>query len=220
MTYAAVHITSEDVASAIRGATTGPVGEGALGAGTGTVAFGFKGGIGTSSRRLPADLGRIHRGCSGPDQLWRCPDDQRRAGRRRTGSVLPQESDRGKPGAVPRTTPMGRSSSSFGTDAPIENRNLKRLAARAMLGLGRTGSASTNGSGRLHHRVFNGPSTRRVALQTTGCPPCSSQSSRPPKKPSTTLCSKPPRQPATGRTVEALPIDRTLEILRKYNALR
>src|SRR5437879_2015462 len=82
------HITREDVFAAIRNAKTGPVEEGSVGAGTGTVAFGFKGGIGTSSRRLPPKLGGYTVGVSRPDELWGCAHHRRRSRGPGTGPLL------------------------------------------------------------------------------------------------------------------------------------
>ncbi len=81
------HISRDDVFSAIKGAKGGAVEEGSVGAGTGTVAFGFKGGIGTASRRLPARLGGFTRRRFGAIELWWSPDHQRRSGWSRAGSL-------------------------------------------------------------------------------------------------------------------------------------
>jgi D-aminopeptidase len=119
-------IGDEDVFAALRSARGGAVPEGCVGAGTGTIAFGWKGGIGTSSRVAgPHALGVLVQSNFG--------------GRLTIGGV-----DFGdlKPGS-----PDGSIMIVVATDAPCDHRNLKRLAARAMLGLGRTGAAGSNGSG-------------------------------------------------------------------------
>jgi D-aminopeptidase len=133
-------ITKADALAAIAAARPGEVREGGVGAGTGTIAFGWKGGIGTSSRRLPAKLGS-----------W-------------TVGVLVQSNYGGvlSVGGVPVGQALGRhylrdelqSASGDGsviiviaTDAPLSDRNLERLARRAFLGIARTGSPITNGSG-------------------------------------------------------------------------
>jgi D-aminopeptidase len=127
-------ITAAHVRAALAAATDGPVAEGSVGAGTGTVAFGWKGGIGTSSRHLPARLGG-----------W-------------TLGVLVQTNFGGvlSIAGVPVGRALGRNAYRpdsgscivvIATDAPLSDRNLKRIASRAMLGLGRTGSAESNGSG-------------------------------------------------------------------------
>jgi len=139
-------ISEEDVLDAIRNAKDGPVEEGVVGAGTGTVAFGFKGGIGTSSRRLPKSLGGYTVGVL----------VQTNFGGILTIAGAPVGRELGmyylKDSASVRSD--GRSKVADGsimivvaTDAPIEHRNLSRLAARAMMGLGRTGSSGSNGSG-------------------------------------------------------------------------
>ena len=74
-------VQRDAVYAALTNARSGPVAEGSVGAGTGTQAFGWKGGIGTSSRVLPESLGGVYRGCSGADELWRPYDHQRRPGR-------------------------------------------------------------------------------------------------------------------------------------------
>ena len=130
-------VTEGDVLSAIRGAADGPVSEGAVGAGRGTVAFGWKGGIGTSSRKLPAQWGG-----------W-------------TVGVLVQTNYGGEllMAGVPvgrelRETGNGTRGSGDGsiimvvaTDAPLDHLRLTRLANRALTGLARTGSSMSNGSG-------------------------------------------------------------------------
>jgi D-aminopeptidase len=141
-------ITPEDVFAAINNASGGPVEEGVVGAGTGTIAFSWKGGIGTSSRRLPAALGGytvgvlvqtnfggnlIIAGVPIGKELGRTYPSIASAKNAVTKQNLP--------------TPDGSCMMVVATDAPISHRNLKRLAARAMLGLGRTGSSETNGSG-------------------------------------------------------------------------
>ena len=105
-------VTAEAVRRALESATGGPVAEGSVGAGTGTIAFGWKGGIGTSSRVLPASLGHYAF----------------------EGSVSPERGD-------------GSCIVVIATDAPLSDRNLRRVAARAMMALGRTGSSAANGSG-------------------------------------------------------------------------
>jgi len=116
----------EEVFQALNTARDGPVEEGAVGAGTGTVAFGYKGGIGTSSRRLPAGY---------------------------TVGVLVQSNYGGhlRVNGIPFAAAAGDGKGScmivIATDAPLDSRNLKRLGMRAMLGLGRTGSTGENGSG-------------------------------------------------------------------------
>ncbi|MBO0331039.1 P1 family peptidase [Muricauda sp. CAU 1631] len=131
------HITEEHVLEAIEKATSGPVAEGNVGAGTGTICFGYKGGIGTSSRVLPKKSGGY------------------------TVGVLVQTNFGGvlQVAGVEVGKKLGRYSNSFTyspdgscmmvvlTDAPLDARNLERMAKRAMLGLSRTGGIASNGSG-------------------------------------------------------------------------
>jgi len=133
------HVKKDHVLKAIKDAKSGPVEEGAVGAGTGTVCFGFKGGIGTASRKLPHSLGG-----------W-------------TAGVLVQTNFGGvlQIGGVPVGKELGKYAFSeqlenspdgscmivVMTDAPLDARNLKRLAKRTMLGLARTGGIASNGSG-------------------------------------------------------------------------
>lgn len=132
------HVQKQDVLNAISHANT-TVQEGNVGAGTGTVCFGFKGGIGTSSRRLPQSLGGYTVGVLVQSNY---------------GGVLQVDG-----------VPVGEALQKFAfsnqllnnvdgscmiviaTDAPLDSRNLERLAARSMLGLGKTGGIASNGSG-------------------------------------------------------------------------
>src|SRR5438445_7131916 len=135
-------ITQDDVFAAMKSAKAGPVEEGSVGAGTGTVAFGFKGGIGTSSRRIPPKLGGytvgviVQTNFGGVLTIAGAP-----VGRELGRYYLREEFEAGT------TTDRGNGSVMvvIATDAPVDARNLKRMAARAMLGLGRTGAAGPNG---------------------------------------------------------------------------
>ena len=128
------------VITAIETATGGPVDEGAVGAGTGTVAFGWKGGIGTSSRRLPEHLGGytvgvlVQTNYGGVLQIDGVPVGER-LGQYYLKSALDGGDADGSIMIV------------VATDAPLSDRNLERLAHRAFLGLARTGTPMTNGSG-------------------------------------------------------------------------
>jgi D-aminopeptidase len=135
------HVTAEDVRAAIAAARSGPVEEGSVGAGTGTMAFGWKGGIGTSSRVLPRNLGGFTVGAlvqtnfDGVLTLDGAPVGERlgrHSFREQLGAGGPEE---------------GSCMIVLATDAPLSARNLERLARRAVLGLARTGSFLGNGSG-------------------------------------------------------------------------
>jgi D-aminopeptidase len=135
-------VRPEDVVAAIETAKPGPVAEGSVGAGTGTVAFGWKGGIGTSSRRLPPALGGWTVGALVQTNFGGLLTiDGVRVGER-LGRIPFREE-------LAATPDAGRGSCMIvlATDAPLSSRNLERLAKRAMLGLARTGSYAANGSG-------------------------------------------------------------------------
>lgn len=129
------HVTKQHVLDALRQATAGPVVEGNVGAGTGTVCFGFKGGIGTASRKLPESLGGYTVGALVQTNF---------------GGVL-------QIAGVPVGVALGKYSYKENldgscmmiviTDAPLDARNLKRLAKRAFMGLAQTGGIASNGSG-------------------------------------------------------------------------
>ncbi len=131
-------IDAAAVRRALETAASGPVAEGSVGAGTGTIAFGWKGGIGTSSRVLPATLGGwtvgvlVQSNFGGVLQVVGAP----------LGKELGRHAFRS---AVERGD--GSIMMVLATDAPLSDRNLERLAARAMLGLARTGASGSSGSG-------------------------------------------------------------------------
>ena len=136
------HVGREEVFAALRGAKDGAVEEGSVGAGTGTVAFGWKGGIGTSSRRLPAGMGGwtvgvlVQSNYGGILTMDGAPVG-RALGQYYLRNELQSAEDRAD----------GSIMIVIATDAPVDARNLKRMGARAMMGLARTGAAATNGSG-------------------------------------------------------------------------
>jgi D-aminopeptidase len=137
-----LHVTGDDVRRAIASATGGPVQEGSVGAGTGTICFGWKGGIGTSSRRLPngytvgvlaqTNFGGYLTIAGVP--IYKQLQPPSRRGPEREASAERSPGD-------------GSCMLVVATDAPLDARDLKRLAARAVFGLGRAGSSYSNGSG-------------------------------------------------------------------------
>jgi len=168
-------VTPDHVLAAIRGAQAGPVAEGCIGAGTGTVAFGWKGGIGASSRCLPANLGGytvgvlVQSNFGGVLQIAGIPAGQL-LGRytlkdqlndtviarstlsgvsRRLADAVEGRNEASSPEYAPRNTQHADGSIMLilATDAPLSDRNLTRLARRAFAGLARTGAAMSNGSG-------------------------------------------------------------------------
>jgi D-aminopeptidase len=210
-------ITQEDVVSAIKDAKAGPVDEGAVGAGTATIAFDFKGGIGTSSRKLPDNLGGytvgvlVQTNFGGVLTINGAPVGQK-LGRYYLKDALGQQ---------PRSSADGSIIIVIATDAPVDARNLKRMGARAMMGMARTGGTGSNGSGdyaiAFSTQIPGKEATKLVsndemsplflaviesteeaiynslfrATTTTGC----------------------------GHTVEALPLEPTIELLKKMSLL-
>ena len=132
------HVGRDEVFAALRNAKGGAVDEGSVGAGVGTVAFGWKGGIGTSSRKLPAKLGGwtvgvlVQTNYGGILTIDGLP----------VGEELGQHYLRNE-----LQSADGSIMIVIATDAPVDSRNLKRMGARSMMGLARTGAAGTNGSG-------------------------------------------------------------------------
>ena len=133
-------VTAETVRRALGSASAGAVAQGSVGAGAGTIAFEWKGGIGTSSRALPASLGGwtvgvlVQSNFGGVLQVLGAP----------VGRELGRYAFKGD---VERERGDGSIMIVVATNAPLQDRNLERLAARAMFGVARTGSSGSNGSG-------------------------------------------------------------------------
>jgi D-aminopeptidase len=144
-------ITDQDVFAAIANAKEGSLQQGCVGAGTGTIAFGFKGGIGTSSRQLPAKLGGytvgvlVQTNFGGILSVAGAPV-AKELGNDYLKNYLEQNKGAANRAPGPRTAD-GSIMIVVATDAPLDHRNLSRLAARGMMGLARTGSSGSNGSG-------------------------------------------------------------------------
>jgi D-aminopeptidase len=223
------HITPDDVFAAIKSGRGGPVDEGAVGAGTGTVAFGWKGGIGTSSRHLPANLGGytigvlVQTNFGGVLTIAGAPVGQE-LGQYYLRNEL-QQSVSGKDKAD------GSCMIVVATDAPLDARNLKRLAARAILGLARTGSSASNGSGdyaiafstapqvRLH--ANNKAPTRDVELLTNDAmSPLFEAAIESTEEAIYNSMLKATTMTGNGHTVEALPIEKTLQILKQHQVIK
>ncbi len=225
-------ITESDVLRAIAEARGGPVEQGSVGAGRGTRAFGWKGGIGTSSRRLPEELGGwtvgvlVQSNFGGVLTVAGAPVGQElgryylRGELGRTGG----SSDRwvGVPGG--RDEGDGSIMMVVATDARLDSRNLKRLARRALAGLARTGSSMTNGSGD-YVIAF---STTRVTELLAGAPPVSNNDVSPlfqavieamEEAIYNSLFLATTVHGHRG-TAEALPLEETMQILRRYGVAR
>src|SRR5215207_206633 len=242
------HVGREEVFAALKSAKGGEVEEGSVGAGTGTVAFGFKGGIGTASRVVPKKFGGytvgvlVQTNFGGVLTMNGAPVG-RELGRYYLKEDLEPSGGSLREGAG-ATRPKIDSNSNLNsdradgsviiviaTDAPLDARNLRRLAARAMLGLARTGSPSTNGSGDYCIAFSTAPglrvkhgdtSMRRVELLPNdamsplflACVEATEEAVYNSLLRATTVTGR------GGARVEALPIERTIEILKKYNAIR
>src|SRR5690348_15902737 len=213
-------ITAADVRSAIAAASSGPVTEGSVGAGAGTVAFGWKGGIGSSSRVLPAALGGwtirvlVQSNFGGILQVMGAPvgrelgqyafkRETQSAGERGDGSIVMV----------------------VATDAPLSDRNLRRLAARAIMGLSRTGSSASNGAGDYVIAFSTNPKVRRAfnAQRLTteelaneemsglfeGAVEATEEAIYNSLFEATTVS-------GSGHTAEAIPLDKVRQVLAKY----
>lgn len=199
------HVGRDEVFAAIRNAKTGALEEGAVGAGTGTVAFGFKGGIGTSSRRLPGGytIGvLVQTNYGGLLTIAGAP-----VGRELGGHSLQDQLGAAKGSVIVVVA----------TDAPVDARNLKRLAARTMLGLGRTGAAGNNGSG--DYAIAFSTSQSRNVLSNDAMSALFLAVIEATEEAVYNSLFRATTITGRGHTVEALPIDRTMEILRKHGAL-
>lgn len=228
------HVSRDDVIGAIRGAKTGPVEEGAVGAGTGTIAFGFKGGIGSSSRRLPSRLGGytvgvlVQTNFGGVLTIAGAP-----VGRELGRYYLKEEVERSAERSD-RETADGSVIIVIATDAPLEARNLRRLAARAMMGLARTGSSASNGSGDyaiafstapgVRIKTASGPGRTELremnVLANDAMSPLFLAVIEATEEAIYNSLFKATTMTGRGRTVEALPIERTVEILRAYGVIK
>ncbi len=230
-------VRAEDVVTALEHANGGPVEEGAVGAGTGTVAFGFKGGIGTSSRRLPATYGGYTvgvlvqtnfggiltiNGAPVGRELGRFP-----FGQATSPATMPAKATApGTPASDP--TPDGSCMIVVATDAPLDARNLDRLAVRALAGLARTGSSMSNGSGDYVVAFSTAASVRRRPgevprtvqdLPNDAISPLFEAAIEATEEAIYDSLFKATTVSGAQGTAEALPLERTLDILKKYNAL-
>ncbi|HST60370.1 MAG TPA: P1 family peptidase [Longimicrobium sp.] len=217
-------LTAAHVVAALDGASAGPVEEGAVGAGTGTVAFGWKGGIGTSSRRLPAALGGYTVGVLVQSNYGGVLTINGAPVGRALGRYFLQQQLEG-----PRDRGDGSIMMIVATDAPLDARNLERLATRALVGLARTGASMTNGSGdyviafstaaevRRNPRAPEPATVRDLPNERTS--PLFQAAAEATEEAILNSLFRATTVTGNGTTVEALPLDRTLEVLRRYDAL-
>lgn len=225
-------VTRAAVHAALEAATGGPVVEGSVGAGAGTVAFEWKGGIGTSSRVLPQKLGGwsvgvlVQTNFGGVLQVMGAPVG-RELGRYAYRDYVAQQRGDGSVMIV------------IATDAPLSDRNLERLAARAMLGLGRTGSSASNGSGDYVIAFSTSPIMRRrpdtavtaATVQPLGAHASDHELSNDAMSPLFEAVIESTEEAiynslfmatsvtSNGHTVQAIPLDRVRQVLAKYNVV-
>ena len=242
-------VTPAHVRSALEGASSGPVEEGSVGAGTGTRAFGWKGGIGTSSRRLPSSLGGhavgvlVQSNFGGILTVNGAPVGRElgrysfqgavEAGREAGPPEDDGASDPGGGGADrewldQEDTGQGSIMIVAATDDPLSDRYLERLASRAIMGLARTGSFAGNGSGDYVIAFSTDPSVRRgagraaVDVTETGNEEMSALFQATVEATEEAIYNSLFRATSVtgmGRTADALPIEATLEVLRRHGVV-
>lgn len=218
------HVKKEDVLQAIRHAKIGVVEEGAVGAGTGTVCFGFKGGIGTASRRLPPRLGGytvgvlVQTNFGGVLQVDGVP-----VGEELKKFYLSDQLNNPVDGSCMIVV---------ATDAPLDSRNLERLAKRAFMGLAKTGGIASNGSGD-YVIAFSTDSTLRIMHQSSETKQTVSVLRNDEVSPLfmaaieateeaiiNSLLAAKTTTGKEGRTVEALPVENLLQLMKKFNRIK
>src|SRR6266571_1419606 len=214
-------ITEADVLSAIRAAAEGPVAEGAVGAGRGTVAFGWKGGIGTASRRLPADLGGwtigvlVQTNYGGDLTIGGAPVGRELASGSRVGAqhAAPLQT------TAPPRTGDGSIIMVVATDAPLDHLRLERLARRALAGLARTGSTFSNGSGDYVIAFSTNRAATPLVVNDAMSPLFQGAIEATEEAIYNSLLRAETVRGYRG-VVRALPVDSTVTILKRYGAIR
>ncbi len=217
------HVQEADVLNAIKNAKTGKVAEGNVGAGTGTVCFGYKGGIGTASRKLPVNLGGytvgvlVQTNYGGVLQIDGAPVGKELQKFAFSNQLL--------------NNVDGSCMIVIATDAPLDARNLERLAARSILGLGKTGGIASNGSGDYAiafstHPAVRVPHQPDSTVQNT--PLLHNDYTSPlfmavieatEEAILNSLFAATTVTGYKGRTIEALPLKKVKELLKKYNRI-
>ncbi|NCT93003.1 MAG: P1 family peptidase [Chitinophagaceae bacterium] len=217
----AMHVKAEHVVKAISTAAPGPVSEGSVGAGTGTVCFNFKGGIGSASRVLPASLGGYTVGVLVQTNFGGVLDI----------NGVPVGKLLGKYAFSDQLKSSGADGSCMmvvATNAPLDSRNLERLAKRAFMGLARTGGIASNGSGdyviafstdSLLRIPYNGSNTRTQTLlendATTALFMAAIEATE--EAIINSLFMATPVTGKDGRTVPVLPRETVLRLMKTYN---
>jgi D-aminopeptidase len=206
------HLKREDFLAAIRDAKTGPVEEGAVGAGTGTIAFGFKGGIGTSSRRLTGEYGGytigvlVQSNYGGVLTIDGVPLGEE-MGRHRYARGLPPDFFETADGSIMMVV---------ATDAPADARQLKRIARRASMGLARTGSSGGHGSGDFVIAFSTVRDPARHMADGDLSPLFLATIEATEEAIYNSMFRARTMEGYKGSRVEALPLDRVREIMKKY----
>ncbi len=217
------HVKREDVLQAIQNAKEGAVEEGNVGAGTGTICFNFKGGIGTSSRVIPKKFGGytvgvlVQTNFGGVLQIDGVP-----VGEELGKYYLKSDLDK----------PDGSCMIVVATDAPLDARNLERLAKRAFMGLAKTGGIASNGSGD-YVIAFSTSSSNRVAfnpsdpnhqitvLTNDALDPLFLAANEATEEAIlNSLFKAESMKGFKGRSIEALPLDKVIPILKKYGSIQ
>ncbi|WP_428653675.1 P1 family peptidase [Runella sp.] len=216
------HVKQNDIVKALQSATSGSVEEGNVGAGTGTVCFGWKGGIGTSSRKLPAALGGYTVGVLVQTNF---------------GGVLevagaPVGVDLGKYSFKETLDKSGDGSCMIvvATDAPLDARNLKRLAKRALVGLGKTGGIMANGSGdyviafstayTIPHESKSPFEEQKLLRNDDTSPLFLAVIEATEEAILNSLFMAKTTKGYQGHTIESLPVPKVVEILKKYGKIK
>jgi D-aminopeptidase len=224
-------IGREEALSALHNAVSGPVQEGSIGAGTGIVTFGYKGGIGTSSRILPASLGNYTVGVLVQANFDGILSINGAPVGRELGKYYLKEETEVESLHTGAHSPEGSVVVVVATDAPVDSRNLRRLASRSLLGIARTGSISANGSGdyaisfspHQNVRIMEDETARSRVTEFLGnesmSPLFLAAVEATEEAVYNSLFKASTMRGREGRIVEALPIDSTLDILHKYNAM-
>ncbi len=219
-------IGAQQVFSALEKATSGPVAEGSVGAGTGTQAFGWKGGIGTSSRVLPEALGGytigvlVQTNYGGIMSINGAPVGRELGTYAFQEQVFPTGDEDKEDGSIMLV---------LATDAPLTARSLDRLGLRAIMGLARTGSYASNGSGDYVIAFSTNPSVRRpresatpvtsTSLVNSSISPLFAAAAEATEEAIYNAIFKATTVSSSRGTLEAVPIPALMEILRKYGAL-
>ena len=218
-------IQREEVFAALANASDGPVEEGSVGAGTGTQAFGWKGGIGTSSRLLPDSLGGytigvlVQTNYGGVLTINGAPVG-RELGTYPYGDAL---------GTAQSDSADGSIMMVVATDAPLTARNLDRLGMRAMMGLARTGSYASNGSGDYVVAFSTHPAVRRPRMSDAPVPsevlvnasmsPLFAAAAEATEEAIYNAIFKATTVTSSRGTLEAIPVEDLVRILKKHKAL-